>query len=155
MSELGSMEKEIQEAIAKNLPAAVGTELKKRLEQAEKDAANLKLYKEKYEALGPVLSKAQSDLANLQAAETDLKKREKEVSVREASMQKLELRAQYEQEKTGLVLGMFETVFKNRIVRETALVQRESVSRQEYQGGGSNESRCPMQVEETKTTEHE
>lgn len=154
MKELGNMKEEIQEAIAKNLPAAVGTELKKRLEQAERDAENLKMYKEKYDALGPVLSRAQSDLANLQAAETDLKKREREVATREASMQRLELTAQFEREKVGLVLGMFETVFKNRIVRETALVQRESVSRQEYNGGYS-ESRSPMQVEETKTTEHE
>lgn len=147
--------KDLNEAISKNLPAAVGTELKKRLEQAEADEKELKRYKEMYPQREREMVEARTELDKHRQAERDMRAREAAVALREKEIQKLELTSQFEKEKTDLVLGMFKAVFRNRIVREEALVQRESVQTTSYAGGGGQESRCPMSVEEKKTTEHE
>jgi hypothetical protein len=149
------MLKDLNEAISKNLPAAVGSELKKRLEQAEANEKELKRYQEMYPQREKELAAARTELDQFRASERAAKAREDAVTAREKEIQKLELTAQFEKEKTGLVLGMFNTVFRNRVVREEALVQRDNVTRQEYAGGGVNETKFPVQVEEKKTTEHE
>ena len=149
------MTNDIKEAISKNLPAAVGTELKKRLEQAEADEKDLKRYKEMYPQREKELAEARTELDKRRSEDRAMQGRENAVAVREKEVQKLELTAQFEKEKTCLVLGMFHTVFQNRVVREKALVQRESVTSQSYAGGGGQESRCPVEVSESKETTHE
>lgn len=147
------MMKDLNEAISKNLPAAVGTELRKRLEKAEADEKDLARYKEMYPQREKELAEARAELTKWHNSEVALRAQEAAVAVREKEIQKLELTAQFEKEKADLVRGMFNTVFMNRIVRENAIVQRESVHRETYSGGGGQENRMPMSVEEKKTTE--
>lgn len=116
-----SIESEIQNAISAHLPAQVGEVLRKQLEQANIATKTLettnysliRVTKERDE-LKRTLDKVNSELSVFKNWESDLIKREKEI-------QKLELTAQFEKEKTELVKAMFSTVFHNRTLRETVL----------------------------------
>ena len=150
-----SMDQEVKAAIEKNLPSAVGDVLKKRLEQAERDAQERDSYKGKCARLEAQVQRTEGERTTWREKALAYEGREDALVKREKEIQKLELTAQFEREKTTLVQTMFNTVFQNRIVRENALVTRETVTRNEYGSGGSSvtESRCPVSVEEKKTLE--
>ena len=146
-----SMNDEVREAISKNLPQTVGEELRKRLDQADKDATAYKACKERKDELLEANRAMTKKIQNYEALEGAIKELEVNVITREKEITKLELTAQYEQEKRELTVSLFGTVFANRIVRESAQVQRPFSST--YNNGQLTHQEGYAQETETKETE--
>lgn len=145
-----TFEQEMQETINKHLPAQIGEVLRQRLAKAAEDAsrcANLEKEladsRQQNKQLSGELSQVNSELALFKKREANLLEREKEIL-------RLELTAQFEKEKCGLVTGMFQTVFQNRIVRENSLVQKKTTYNS---GNGGYSSETMMSLPESRVTE--
>jgi hypothetical protein len=96
------LEKELQESIKKNLPQQVGETLKQRLEQADKDAAEVKRLNEKNEELAKNLIQKNVEIEEyrkLDIRNDSLESREKEIETKEKQLEVETLKYQLQAEK--------------------------------------------------------
>jgi septal ring factor EnvC (AmiA/AmiB activator) len=122
--ETTEMYKEIQEAINKNIPQHVGEVLKKRLEQADKDAAKVK-------ELNDLLTSRNADIAGLNKTIEEYKKfdernsklveRENAVAEKERNQKVFEAeeRAKAAEARANEMAGFVGMVFKSPVFRRT------------------------------------
>lgn len=122
------MEHEFKAIIEKNLPAQVGDVLKKRLEQADKDAADLSTARKANEdAVKKIddLNKQIADYKKFDERNSALEAREKacEIQERDLKVKTLEYQLQSEKDKTvfaqGLALGLVRNTEFKRTVFDT------------------------------------
>ena len=123
-----AMKKDIKEAIEKNLPQAVGEELRERLEKADEDASTLKDLRAAHERHTKQIREMEAEARGFHERKGALDLFEEELIKREKDITTLELTARFETEKRELVHSMFNQVFSNRIVREDVLTTTEHVS---------------------------
>jgi hypothetical protein len=96
------MEQEINEIIAKNMPQAVGEQLRKRLEQADRDSEKNKQYSTLLDTQRAQITQLMGEVGELKAkldAHAALEKREAEVSARERAAENQALRTELEAHK--------------------------------------------------------
>jgi len=96
------LEKELQESIKKNLPQQVGEVLKQRLEQADKDANEVKRLKElldKYADDKIGLEKQIEEYKQFDSRNSLLESREKEIETKEKQLEVETLKYQLQSEK--------------------------------------------------------
>ena len=143
----GKLAIDMVEAIEKNLPGEVGGVLKKRLEQADKDADALESYKAECEEKGLRL-KEYSKQADKRAKDAekfkDLEERGVEVRLREAI---IELREKYSAQRCADAEGFLKIIFHSRAMRETVTSR--------VPMGGASDYRQTMDGSETKVTEED
>lgn len=117
------MKEEIQSIINKNLPAEVGEILRKRLEHADKDAAELKEVKQAWERskdrvinLESILSKH----ADLDSKASELRAKEKELATRESNQKvfEAELKCAEAEKRANELSTVVMQVFKSPVYRK-------------------------------------
>lgn len=118
------MEIEIQEIIKKNLPAHVGDVLKKRLEQADNDANELKSYKQAVVDRDKTIAEQQKRIEEYKAFDirnSTLESREKAVAEQERNQKvaALEYQLNSEKEKTKLVTDVAMGLVRNTEYKKT------------------------------------
>lgn len=150
-----NMENDIKKAITENLPQAVGEELRKRLEQADADRTEVARFKDMFDSSYKRCVELEREVKQLTAREQAVAERESVVAVREKEITKLELTARFEAEKRALAVDLFQSVFRNRVTRESVLDMRDNLTVSRYSNGESCEQHNYQPVETTKTTEHE
>jgi len=157
-----SMREDIRTAINENLSQTIGEELRKRLDQADADATKvtelnrtIEYQTEEGMKKNDTIRAHERREGELAGRETVVTQREVEVAGRENAITKLELVAQYETEKRALTVDLFNTVFANRVMKETAFVSREKVITANDGQGYTTETREPVQQLEDKTTREE
>ena len=139
MSIESQMNQAIEDAISKELPAAVGEVLKKRLAQADDDSRALQFYKREYESMLAKIGIAEKQIAEFGKQEAALYEREKVVAQREKTADYQQLQLTCEKEKVVLVQDMFRTVFQNRITRESVMTPMKLTQDYTQSGGGKSE----------------
>jgi hypothetical protein len=125
-----AMELEIKDIIAKNLPAHVGDVLKQRLEQADKDAANLKEALEKVSNLSKELAEAKIQLNKHDTISNrigELEAYEKAIDLKERNIELDILKRQLaiEKEKTdftqSIALGLVRNIeYRNTVYHNSS-----------------------------------
>lgn len=134
------MELEIQEIIKKNLPAHVGDVLKKRLEQADADASELKNYKEAVVSRDKTITEQQKKIEEYKQFDDrniKLEAREKTVAEQERNLRisTLEYELKSEKEKTALITSVAMGLVRNTEYKRSIW---DSERQNPYQGGHGN-----------------
>jgi len=116
----------LQDVINKNLPTAAGNLLRQRLEQADKDAAEVKILTSKLETSQKTMATWQSSanefskaLAAYQARETQTAAREAAVLAREVRQELGELKVAEASSKVALMQDLVGRVFANNRMKYT------------------------------------
>lgn len=131
------MEQEIQDIIAKNLPAQVGDTLKLRLLQADTLEARVKELERDYTVQAQMIKDLRRENDQLHkdlSTHTDISLREETVSKRERAMDVFEakLKAEEAEKRATELHGIVQTVFKSPVYR------RNYYSGTHYDGQGKN-----------------
>lgn len=143
---MSQLEQEIKDAIAKQLPAQVGDVLRSRLEQAQKDAEDLSVVKDRFEVLRNENAELRKQLARESAkllAHGELEKREAEVTKREnkLAVELAEARAKNSETSTAALFNLMQIVFKNPTIKEQVFGSIGGHSGNNYQAQATNETR--------------
>jgi hypothetical protein len=152
------MEVEIQNIIKKNLPAQVGETLKKRLEQADIDASELKNYKEAVigrdktitELTKKIEEYKQFDVrnANIDAREVAVKEEERNMKVKN-----LEYQLQAEKEKTVLIREVTMGLVRNTEYKKTIFDNESQVGYTDSRGNWVQPGNINKSLDETTKAE--
>ena len=118
------MEKEIEEVIAKHLPAQVGELLKKTLEQGQKDAETVKTQKKMLDDASERIARQfelQGKYMELDRYKAQLDEREKIISEKERSQKvfEAELRLAEAEKRISEMANLTALVFRSPVYRKT------------------------------------
>lgn len=119
-----TQEQEIQEVIKKNLPQHVGETLKQRLEQADKDATEVKTLKAQKEHLEKEIKALQTEIEqyrnfDIRNGLLDLREKEIETEKRDLEVEKLKYQLQSEKDKTTFSQNLAMGLVRNTEYKKT------------------------------------
>lgn len=159
-----SIAEELQAAIQKNLPAAVALELQSFIEQAKRDSTDLAALRSRFDAvdgqrreLANEGDRQRTALNNWAKRETELKEREEKVLDAEHRLEIADLKIGHANALTAHGKELFGMVFRNTIVRETALGTQERPMYTQFYDNSAGRRRSEVtgsyQVPDERTTE--
>jgi HD-GYP domain-containing protein (c-di-GMP phosphodiesterase class II) len=145
------MEQEIKDIIAKNLPQHVGEVLKEKLEQADRDAVEIKrLYSllEKKEESIAKLEKQNHEFSLRLSQENALKDREQKLEDRERNLEieMLNLKLAESEKRNDIGNRLVETVFRSPVYRKQ--VENMVFSSYDNQGRYNTTGAAPVNITE-------
>lgn len=145
------MEQEIKDIIAKNLPQHVGEVLKQRLDQADRDAVELKRLEsvlDKKEVYVNKLEQQNYELKIKISDENALQQRERAVEDRERNLEleMLKLKLEESEKRNHIGTQLVETVFRSPVYRKH--VENMTFSSYDNQGRYNTTGAVPVNITE-------
>jgi len=145
------MEQEIKDIIAKNLPQHVGEVLKQRLDQADRDAVELKRLESVLDKKEEYINKLENQNREFSARISDglaLQQRERAIEDRERNLEleMLKLKLAESEKRNTIGTQLVETVFRSPVYRKH--VENMTFSSYDNQGRYNTTGAAPVNITE-------